>query len=270
MSYLDTLSAQQKDNIAIIIDEAKKAGITNPNTIAGMLAIVSKESGFVPKEEKTYAGTSNERIRKVFGGKIGHLSDSELNSLKADPKRFFDTVYGGRYDNAADEGYKFRGRGFNQLTFKGNYKKYGDAIGENLVANPNKVNNVRTAAKVLIAYNKAGIDSLAKKGKLKEYNATNINDFKNTKDATLAFYPATAGTGKDVSYVKGLAKSDHLGGMTRALNRVNDLLGAVGTYVKKNPLKVIGITALVVVATWVLIKYSGIGKKNKIIKTITN
>lgn len=269
MSYLDTLSQEQKNNIATLVDESKKAGITNPNTIAGMLAIVSKESSFVPKEERSYAGTSNARIRKVFGGKIGHLSDSELNSLKADPKRFFDTVYGGRNGNAQDEGYKFRGRGFNQLTFQGNYKKYGDLIGEDLVSNPDKVNNVRTAAKVLIAYNKAGIDSLKRKGKLKEYNATDINDFKNTRDATLAFYHATAGTGNSVSYIKGLANSDHLGGMTRALNRVNDLLAAVGTYVKKNPLKVIGLSALVVVATWVLIKYSGIGKKNKIIKTIT-
>ena len=58
--------------------------------------------------------------------------------------------------------------------------------------------------------------------------------------------------------------------MTKALNRVNDLLGAVGTYVKKNPLKVIAITALVVVATWTLIKYSGVGKKNKVIQKITN
>lgn len=270
MSYLDSLSKEQKDNIAIIVDEAKKAGITNPKTIAGMLAIVSKESSFVPKEEKSYSGTSNARIRKVFGSRIGNLSDSELNSLKADNKKFFDTVYGGRYDNAADEGYKYRGRGFNQLTFKGNYKKYGDLIGENLVANPDKVNNVRTAAKVLIAFNKAGIDSLKRKGKLKEYNANDINDFKTTKDSTLAFYHATAGTGKTVSYVKGLANSDHLGGMTRALNRVNDLLTAVGAYVKKNPLKVIALSALVVVASWVLIKYSGIGKKNKVIKTITN
>ena len=261
MSYLDTLTKEQKDNIAIIVDEAKKAGITNPKTIAGMLAIVSKESSFIPKEEKSYAGTSNSRIRKVFGSKLGHLSDSELNSLKADPKRFFDTVYGGRNGNAQDEGYKYRGRGFNQLTFQGNYKKYGNMIGENLLANPEKVNNVKTAAKVLIAYNKEGIDTLKRKGKLKEYNATNINDFKTTKDSTLAFYHATAGAGKDVSYVKGLAKSDHLGGMSRALNRVNDLLAAVGTYVKKNPLKIITFTALVVVASWALLKYSGIIKK---------
>ena len=47
MSYLDSLSKEQKDNIAIIVNEAKKAGITNPKSIAGLLAIVSKESSFI-------------------------------------------------------------------------------------------------------------------------------------------------------------------------------------------------------------------------------
>ncbi len=178
MSYLDTLSKEQKTNIGIITEEAKKQGITNPNTIAGMLAIVSKESAFIPREEKSYAGTSNSRIRKVFGSRVPS-SDSALNTLKANPKQFFDRIYGDRYGNNADEGYKYRGRGFNQLTFKGNYKKYGNIIGQNLVSNPDKVNNVRTAAKVLIAYNKSQMKDLANRGKLKEYNSKDINDFKN-------------------------------------------------------------------------------------------
>ena len=48
------------------IDEAKKAGITNQYAIAGMLAIISKESSFIPKQERAYSGTSNSRIRKVY------------------------------------------------------------------------------------------------------------------------------------------------------------------------------------------------------------
>lgn len=263
MSYLNTLTNEQKNNIAILVDEAKKAGITNPNSIAGMLAIVSKESSFVPKSENL--NYSAKRLQEVF-----KIPASRANEIAGNPEATANAMYGGRNGNAANEGYKYRGRGFNQLTFKGNYKKYGDIIGENLVANPDKVNNVKTAAKVLIAYNKDRMADLAKRGKLKEYNATNINDFKNPQDATLAFYHVTSGNGNSVAKIKALAKNDHLGGMTKALNRVNDLLGAVGTYVKKNPLKVIAITALVVVATWTLIKYSGVGKNNKIVNKITN
>ena len=66
-----------------------------------------------------------------------------------------------------------------------------------------------------------------------------------------------------MSKIKKLAENDHLGGMTKALKRVNDLLISVGTYVKKKPLKTITITAVFVVASWALLKYSGIIKKIK-------
>lgn len=254
MSYLDSLSNEQKKNIATIVDEAKKAGITNPYSIAGMLAIVSKESSFVPKSENL--NYSAQRLQEVF-----KIPASRANEIAGNPEATANAMYGGRYGNAANEGYKYRGRGFNQLTFKGNYKKYGDLIGEDLVANPDKVNNVETAAKVLLAYNKTQMEALAKSGKLAEYNAKDINDFKNTKDATLAYYHITAGVGKSVAQIKNLATNDSLGGMKRALNRVNDLLLSVGTYVKKKPFKVIFLTSILVIASYALIKYSGIIKK---------
>lgn len=263
MSYLNTLTNEQKNNIAILVDEAKKAGITNPNSIAGMLAIVSKESKFRPKSENF--NYKADRLVEVF-----KISPSRAQQLAGNPEATANAMYGGKNGNAANEGWKYRGRGFNQLTFKGNYKKYGDIIGEDIVSNPDKVNEVQTAAKVLIAYNKDRMADLAKRGKLKEYNATNINDFKNPQDATLAFYHVTSGNGNSVAKIKNLVHNDPLGGMTKALNNVNDLLAATGKFVKKKPILTIAITALVVVATWTLIKYSGVGKKNKVIQKITN
>ena len=109
MSYLDTLSAEQKNNIAIISQEAKNAGVTNEPAIAAMLAIISKESSFIPKEEKPYSGTSNERIRKVFGSRVRHLSESELNTLKANPKAFFEVF------NFKITGVKRKKKFFNEL-----------------------------------------------------------------------------------------------------------------------------------------------------------
>ena len=269
MSYLDTLSSQQRNNIAIITEDAKKAGVTNPYAIAGILAIISKESSFVPKQEKAYSGTSNERIRRVFGSRVPS-SDSALNNLKASPKAFFDAVYGSRYGNASNEGYKYRGRGLNQITFKGNYKKFADLSGEDIVNNPDKMLDIKTASKVAIQFAKDGIQSLKEKGKLKVYNANDINDFKNSKDATLAFYHANAGPGKSTNYIKDLAANDPYGGMTRALQRVNDLVIATKTFVKKKPLLTISVTAIMILSVWALIKYSGIGKKNKVINKIVN
>jgi putative chitinase len=268
MSYLDTLNTEQKNNIALITEDAKKIGITNPYAIAGILAIISKESSFVPKQERAYSGTSNERIRKVFGSRLSGYSESQLSALKANPKAFFDAIYGGRYNNAQDEGYKYRGRGFNQITFKSAYERYAKDTGEDLVNNPDLMLKPKTASKVAVAFAKRRIQSLKDNGKLASYNANDINDFKNTKDATMAMYHANTGAGKSVAHVKGLATSDHLGGMRKALDRVNDLLIATKTLVKKKPLMTVLITTAIVFSVWALIKYSGIAKKNKTISKL--
>tara|TARA_R110000803_G_scaffold128158_3_gene195561 strand:- start:2145 stop:2954 length:810 start_codon:yes stop_codon:yes gene_type:complete len=269
MSYLDTLTTEQRNNIAIITDDARKAGITNDFAIAGILAIISKESSFVPKQEKPYSGTANSRIRKVFGSRVPS-SDSALNTLKASPQAFFDAVYGSRNGNASNEGYKYRGRGLNQITFKGNYKKFADLSNTDIVNNPDKMLDINTASKVAIQFAKDGINKLKQSGKLQEYNANDINDFKNSKDATLAFYHANAGTGKSTNYIKDLAANDPYGGMTRALERVSDLVIATKSFVKKKPLLTISVTAVMILSVWALIKYSGIGKTNKVINTIVN
>lgn len=245
MSYLDTLSQQQKNNIAIIKDEAKKSGITNPYSIAAILSIVSKESSFIPQSENL--NYSAKRLQEVF-----NLSSSKANEIAGKPEAIGNAVYGGRYGNAANEGYKYRGRGYNQLTFKGNYNTYGKLIGEDLVSNPDKVNDPKTAAKVLIAFNKKGIDSLKNNGKLNSYNSTGINDFKNLEDATMAFYHVTAGIGKSVDYVKGLKNKDSLGGMTKALQRVEDLYVYVKDTVVKNPMKTGIVLGILGVAIYVL------------------
>jgi putative chitinase len=248
MSYTDSLSTEQKKNVDIIVKEARDNGITNPYSIAALLAIISKESNFIPKSEN--GNYSAKRIGEVWG-----RLKSRADELANNPEALFNAAYGGKYGNALDEGYKYRGRGFNQLTFKGSYEKYGKLIGDNdIVLNPDKVNEPKTAAKIAIAFAKNGFDKLKRKGKLKSYNSTGINDFSNSKDATEAFYHANTGAGKSVDYVKGLSKNDKLGGMRKALNRVDDLRAYAVDVVKKNPIKTILLTTVLTVSVWFLIK----------------
>lgn len=223
MSYVDSLSSTQKKNIDAIINSAKNGGITNPISIAGMLAIVSKESNFQPQDENLNYSAS--RLQEVFG-----ISSSKANQIAHNPEAIGNAIYGGKFGNASNEGYKYRGRGFNGLTFKNNYKKYGKLIDEDIVSNPSKVNEVEIASKVLIEYNKNRFEDLKKLGKLQFYgNAQDINDLSDTKNSVMAFYHVTAGNGNSVEKIKNLAKNDRLGGMTKALSRVDDLL----EYVKK-------------------------------------
>jgi predicted chitinase len=199
-------------NRDIVINELKASGITNEYSIAAILAIIDKESGFVPQSEISYARTSNARIRSIFD-RTNNLSDAQLNALKKDPVAFFNYVYGGRFGNSATEGYTYRGRGFNQLTFKGNYKRYADLLKLPLIENPDLVNDTKVAAKIVAAY----MNTEFKKNAsivLKRYGAKNINDFKDKKTAVNAFYNANAGFGKDTSKITTAGK-------TKALKKVN-------------------------------------------------
>jgi putative chitinase len=60
------------------------------------------------------------------------------------------------------DGAKYIGRGLIQLTGKDNYKAFGDAIGEDLVANPELVQEPRYAAiSAGWFWNKRGLNALA-------------------------------------------------------------------------------------------------------------
>lgn len=205
-------------NKDIIINELQAAGITNKYSVAAILAIIDKESNFKPQTEISYANTSNAKIKSIFEDRTKNLNDAVLNDLKKDPIKFFNFVYGGKYGNSITEGYLYRGRGFNQLTYKGNYKVYSEVLKLNLVDNPDLVNDPKIAAKVVAAY---FIRNFKKNASIvkNRYGAKNINDFTNANTAVNAFYNANAGFGKDTS--KAITK-----GKTKALKKVSSFLTA--------------------------------------------
>lgn len=207
-------TGEKARNIDLLIGEMQKQGVTNRNAIVGMLATIGKESGFVPKNEIPYTNTANERIRKIFPSRVGknpgdanYLTDDELNALKSDPIKFWDRVYGAtdptgksqQYGNSEPgDGAKYLGRGFNGITFKGNYKKYGDMIGMDLVSNPEVLNDTKIAAQAAVKFlltvlKRMGIDP---------------NSFTNKKDAIRAFVQANHGGGSAPS--EGIVKAEEI------------------------------------------------------------
>lgn len=69
------------------------------------------------------------------------------------PEALANKVYGGRFGNgpeASGDGWRYRGRGFVQITFRDNYKRLGDAMGIDLVGNPDLALNRIIAAKILV------------------------------------------------------------------------------------------------------------------------
>jgi predicted chitinase len=211
------LSKDKDANVRAIIKAAKSSGVTNKYTITAILAIVSKESGFVPRSEASYSGTSGSRIKKIFS-KFKKYSDAEVDVIKKDPVKFFDIIYGGKYGNGEKEGYKYRGRGFNQITFKGNYQAYASETGLNIVNDPDLLNTVDAAAKCVVAYFKRNIKKAPSDIKSR-YNFSDINSFKNLNDAVGAIYHANAGWGKSYSEVV----ADSTGGRKKAFDKSQPL-----------------------------------------------
>lgn len=231
MTVVSSLSAEQKANANIIVARCIAKGITNHFSQGAILAIALKESNLnFAAGEISYSKTSNDRIRKIFS-KTKALSDDTLSALKANTKAFFDFVYNGIAGNGPTDGYKFRGRGYNQLTGRGNYKANGKKIGYDLENNPDLLStNATVAADSLIQYFKDTFETAKRLGKLAQYNSTGINDFKNTTDSLNAFYHANAGWGKTAAAIK----ADPTGGLAKSKSTVSDFYTLVSKGVAEN------------------------------------
>jgi predicted chitinase/LAS superfamily LD-carboxypeptidase LdcB len=196
-----------KQNVDIIIGECKKRGITNKYLIAGILGTISKESGFVPQNENL--NYSAEGLLKIFPSKFGSGKASAQEYAKK-PEKIANYVYGSKYGNSAPgDGYKFRGRGFNQITFKDLYKKYGTNI-PGILENPDQLNNVSQAAIATIAYYVEGF----KNGRIKKNYGKSAQDMSDWNEALLMVVNVTAGIGfspsaNNVRYNYDKAKKCH-------------------------------------------------------------
>ena len=124
--------------ISQIPDTAKKFNITTPLRLAHFLAQCGHESGGF-KAIQENLNYSADGLKKIFPKYFpGNLSESYARN----PEKIASKVYGGRMgngDESTKEGWKFRGRGYIQLTGKQNYTAFAKFIGEDTVSNPDLV-----------------------------------------------------------------------------------------------------------------------------------
>jgi predicted chitinase len=216
-TYAKTLSEVQKKNMSILRDRMIKKGITNIFSQAAILSIVSKESEFIAKSESLYYKTP-EDLHRVFPSVFPtvdsarpYVKNTELTANK---------VYGGKYGNKLPgDGFKYRGRGYNQITFYDRYLEIGRKIGVDLVNNPDLLNDPVVAADALIQYFLDEFSSPKGKAVLPMYKSTGINDFKTLPDSVGAFYHANAGWGHTVASII----ADPTGGRKKAVERSDGL-----------------------------------------------
>lgn len=148
-----------------ITKELEAQGITDPYVKRAILAKIRQETGSkLGSVEVPYTKTSNARIREKLP-QFSKLSDQELNSIKSNPKAFFNKAYGGKIGNTdPDDGYNYRGRGLTQLTGKANYADVDRALGlkGELIKNPDLLLDPEIDKRATAYYfKKSGADKVA-------------------------------------------------------------------------------------------------------------
>jgi putative chitinase len=150
--------------IAQIPDTAAKFEINTPLRLAHFLAQCGHESGgFKATQENLNYSASG--LKGIFAKYFKEAGLAE--SYQRNPQKIASRVYGGRMGNGPEstgDGYKFRGRGYIQLTGKDNYTAFGRSINEDLTVNPDKVATDYALLSAAWFFNKNGLHKMADQG----------------------------------------------------------------------------------------------------------
>ena len=150
--------------IAQIPEVMDKFQINTPLRLCHFLAQCGHESGnFKAVNENLNYGAKG--LRGVFPKYFP--TDALAAEYERKPEKIANKIYGGRMGNgpeASGEGYKFRGRGYIQLTGKDNYSAFDKAVPENILETPDLVATKYPLLSAAWFWNSRGLNALADKG----------------------------------------------------------------------------------------------------------
>lgn len=162
---LDKLKGHIPDAvIQMIPDTAAKFQINTPLRLAHFLAQCGHESGGfrLTQENLNYSAKGLNGIFKKY-----FPTEAAAAAYARNPQKIANKVYGNRMgngDEASGDGFKFRGRGYIQLTGKDNYTAFGKSIGEDMTANPDKVASTYALLSAAWFFSKNGLHKIADEG----------------------------------------------------------------------------------------------------------
>jgi putative chitinase len=150
--------------IAMLPDTMAKFELNTPLRLAHFLAQAGHESGgFKAVNENLNYGAKG--LLGIFKKYFPTPEKAALYERK--PEKIANLVYGSRMGNGAEatgEGYKFRGRGYIQLTGKDNYKAFDAVVPENLLETPDLVATKYPLLSAAWFFHKNGLHKIADGG----------------------------------------------------------------------------------------------------------
>jgi putative chitinase len=141
-----------------------KFGINTELRLAHFLAQAGHESGGfkVTNENLNYSAKGLMKIFKKY-----FPSEAIANEYAKKPQKIANRVYSGRMGNgneATGDGYKFRGRGYIQLTGRSNYTAFGDSLGVAIEETPDLVATEHALSSAAWFWSKNGLNKIADTG----------------------------------------------------------------------------------------------------------
>ncbi|WP_080934264.1 peptidoglycan-binding protein [Xanthomonas albilineans] len=146
------------NNRDYLLIKAYQSGITDSRELAAFMGQMQIESGGFSKMHESL-NYKPDRLLKVFPGRNGIDTEDKAKSIvSGGPEVIANAIYGGNWgkDNLGNtepgDGWRFHGRGYVQLTGRGNYARAEREIGLNLTRNPDLAADRDNAVNIALHY----------------------------------------------------------------------------------------------------------------------
>ncbi len=154
--FRDIRSQETVDNLNSLLDVLEKYYALHDARdakvkMAYLLATVYHEVGvtFTPQKIENLNYTTAKRIIQVWPARF--KTTAEAIPYTNNPEKLAEAAYGRRMGNTlVGHGWKYRGRGWVQITGKANYEKFAKMIGQDIVEDPDLVLTVPIAGRILV------------------------------------------------------------------------------------------------------------------------
>ena len=161
---LTKLKGHIPDTVINQISEIEtKFEINTPLRLAHFLAQAGHESGGF----KALNENLNYGAKGLLGTFAKYFTPETAALYERKPEKIANLVYANRMgngDKASGDGYRFRGRGYIQLTGKDNYSAFDKTVDENILENPDLVATKYPLASAAWFFHKNGLQKIADEG----------------------------------------------------------------------------------------------------------
>lgn len=153
-SLISTLTPVDAEQHAHLLELSRPlAELNTPLRVAHFIAQIAHETLAFTRLVESFNYTSPLRLDAIFGA-VNGLADAK-NLIKAGPEAIANRVYANRMANGPEgsgDGWKFRGRGYLQITGRYMYAKMAPRVSVDLIASPDLAARRDIAAKTAALY----------------------------------------------------------------------------------------------------------------------